>query len=239
MARPIKKGLDYFPLDVNLDDNLELIEAEHGLSGFAIVLKLWQKIYSSGYYIEWNEDSALLFARKINSEITLINSVINSCFNRSIFNKTLFDKYGILTSSGIQKRFLTVCKSSKRTNISFIKEFILVNSEFTDVITETTELNPELSTQRKVKKSKGEDKPKKPKDYLSQTYFEKSKELNSAFIDYLDLRIKNKYTMTDRAVNALITKLRKLSNGNIGTALKIIDEAIIGKWKSFYELKDK
>jgi len=102
-------------------------------------------------------------------------------------------------------------------------------------------LNDRSSTdeQSKVKESKGEDKPKKPKDYLNQTYFEKSEELNSAFIDYLDLRIKNKYTMTDRAVNALITKLRKLSNGNIGTALKIIDEAIIGKWKSFYELKDK
>ena len=59
MARPLKTGLDYFPLDVSFDDNIELLEAEEGLEGFAILIKLWQKIYSNGYYIEWNEDSLL------------------------------------------------------------------------------------------------------------------------------------------------------------------------------------
>ena len=154
MGRPTKIGLDYFPLDVNIDDNLELIEAEHGLQGFAIVVKLWQKIYSNGYYILWNEDSILLFAKKINAELMTVNSVINSCFKRIIFDEKLFNTYKILTSSGIQKRYLTVCSQSKRKSISFISEFKLVNLEFTDIITEFIELPIEFSTQSKVKESK-------------------------------------------------------------------------------------
>ena len=154
MGRHIKIGLDYFPLDVNIDDNLELIEAEHGLSGFAIVVKLWQKIYSNGYYIEWNPDSVLLFSKKINSELTLINSVLNSCFIRKIFDKNLYERYGILTSSGIQKRYLLACSQSKRKSIIFYSEFKLINSEFTELITDEMRFIQEESTQSKVKESK-------------------------------------------------------------------------------------
>lgn len=154
MGRPTKTGLDYFPLDVNIDDNLELVEAEHGLQGFAIVVKLWQKIYSNGYFIEWNDDTILLFSKKINSEITVLNSVVNSCLRRKIFDENLFIKYGILTSSGIQKRFLTACSQSKRKSIIFINEFSLVNSEFTGFISELIPLNPEESAQRKEEESK-------------------------------------------------------------------------------------
>ena len=44
MARPLKDGVDYFPLDTVLDTKFELIEAEYGLTGFAVVVKLLQKI---------------------------------------------------------------------------------------------------------------------------------------------------------------------------------------------------
>ena len=163
MARPIKVGLDYFPLDVSIDDDVELLEAECGLEGFAILIKLWQKIYKSSYYIEWNVDNEMLFARKINSESTKVNSVINACLRRGLFNKEIYEKYSILTSSGIQKRYIKACSDSKRKNIPMIKECILVNSEFTSLITELTSINSELtliessfSTQSKVKKSKEE-----------------------------------------------------------------------------------
>ena len=41
----MKSGLEYFPLDCNMDDKLELIEAEFGITGFGVVVKLFQKIY--------------------------------------------------------------------------------------------------------------------------------------------------------------------------------------------------
>lgn len=70
--------------------------------------------------------------------------------------------------------------------------------------------------------------------FLERVYFEKSKELNDAFRDYLRLRIKSKFTMTDRAISALVNRLRSMSGGNVKEAIRIVDSAIVGKWKSFY-----
>lgn len=140
MARPIKTGLDYFPLDVHIDDSIELLEAECGLEGYAILIKLWQKIYSEGYYIEWNADTALLFSRKIATDAELVNNVIRVCTNRDIFSKTLFTKYSILTSSGIQKRYLYACYQSKRKAITMITQYKLVAEPYDEYITDEIEL---------------------------------------------------------------------------------------------------
>jgi len=165
MARPVKTGLDYFPLDVNIDEKIELIEAEHGLSGFAIIVKLWQKIYANGYFMKWDDDHVLLFTSRINSELTIVNSVINSCFRRGIFDENLYKEYQILTSSGIQKRFFIACKQLKRSNIYAEKHILLVNPEDIGVSSELTIINSEFSTQRKGKEKKG--KEKKEEDSIS------------------------------------------------------------------------
>jgi len=154
MGRPTKTGLDYFPLDVDMDDCIELIETEHGLAGFSIVIKLWQKIYKNGYYLDWSEDVARLFAHRINAELTLINSVINSCFYRNIFNESLYKSHNVLTSAGIQKRYIIACLASKRKSISVSSDLCLLPTELTQYITEFTPFLPVVSTQSKVKESK-------------------------------------------------------------------------------------
>lgn len=154
MGRPTKTGLDYFPLDVDMDDCIELIETEHGLAGFSIVIKLWQKIYKNGYYLDWSEDVARLFAHRINAELTLINSVINSCFYRNIFNESLYKSHNVLTSAGIQKRYIIACVASKRKSISVSSDLCLLPTELTQYITEFTPFLPVVSTQSKVKESK-------------------------------------------------------------------------------------
>lgn len=157
MARPQKVGLDYFGLDVVLDDKIELMEAEYGLEGFAIVIKLWQKIYMEGYYIDWEEDHAVLFGRKINTEITLVNSVVTACLSRGIFDKEIYENFKILTSKGIQKRYLITSKQLKRSYVPMNEHYLLVNSELTSVITELTPINPSISTQKKREEKKRED----------------------------------------------------------------------------------
>ena len=44
MARPFKSGIDYFPLDVLPDDKFEILESEHGIKGFGVLIKLYQKV---------------------------------------------------------------------------------------------------------------------------------------------------------------------------------------------------
>lgn len=91
MARPVKIGLDYFELDCHMDDKVKLIQAEFGLKGFAVVVKLLQKIYGeSGYYCEWNEDVLLLFMSEngLNSDSkNLINEIVAACVRRNFFQR--------------------------------------------------------------------------------------------------------------------------------------------------------
>lgn len=130
MARPVKEGLDYFELDCHMEEKVRLIQAEFGLKGFAIVVKLYQKIYGGfGYYCEWNEDSLLLFMSEngvsSRDEKNLISEIVAACIRRNIFSEKLFNEFGILTSYGVQKRYLNAV--SRREKVELIKEYLLIS----------------------------------------------------------------------------------------------------------------
>lgn len=169
MARPVKVGLDYFPLDVVMNNRMGLIEAEFGLNGFAVVVKLFQEIYGKeGYYCEWTNEVALLFAKKNGVGYNVVSEIVNCAVKRGIFNKEMLQKYSILTSLGIQSRYI----EAKRGKISLIKsEYLLFNVPQTQIsetetrVNETkTPVNVETIPQRKEKESKvNENKEKKNK----------------------------------------------------------------------------
>ncbi|CBH21669.1 protein of unknown function [Acetoanaerobium sticklandii] len=217
MARPLKVGLDYFPLDVNIDDDVELLEAECGLDGFAILIKLWQKIYANGYFIEWNDDIELLFSRKINADKNRVNSVINACLRRNLFDNEIYERHGILTSRGIQKRYITACVSSKRKNIVMEKRYLLVNSQFTPLITELipeeTEFTQEESTQSKVKESKV--KESKEDKANSNEFSISSEELNSIIVAWNSLNLQNLTQIRDKRLLLLKARLKEHSRNSI------------------------
>jgi len=110
MARPFKQGLDYFPLDVSIDDKVKMIDAKFGVAGFGILIKLWQIIYDNSYFTKWTEREVLLYKNRINADINLINDIINECIKWELFNPTTFKEHGVLTSRGIQKRYLEAIK---------------------------------------------------------------------------------------------------------------------------------
>lgn len=129
-GRPIKEGLDYFELDCHMDEKVRLIQAEFGYKSFAIVVKLFQKIYGEfGYYCKWQEDSLLLFMSEngVSSceEKNYITEVVKACIRRDIFSEKLFNEYRILTSFGIQKRYLNA--TSKREKIFLEKAYLLIS----------------------------------------------------------------------------------------------------------------
>lgn len=126
MARPVKQGLDYFPLDVNIDINLQLIEAEFGLTGFAVVVKLLQMIYGErGYYCEYTREVALLFGRQIGLGGNAVSEIVTASIKRGIFDQEMFDKYEILTSAEIQKTYFEAV--NRRRLIEVKNEYLLIN----------------------------------------------------------------------------------------------------------------
>lgn len=124
MSRPSKFGLDYFPLDVTMDEEIELIEAEHGLIGFGVIIKLYQQIYKHGYYMEVSKERLLLFKRKVNVDINSVDAVIKDAINWGLFDENLYYKYNVLTSRGVQKRFVEA--TNRRKEVEFIKEYLLL-----------------------------------------------------------------------------------------------------------------
>ncbi len=125
MSRPQKDGVDYFPFDVVLDEKFDLIEAEFGLTGFAVVVKLYQRVYQRGYYCEWTNEVALLFGHSVGLGGNAVSEIVNAAVKRGIFDKDMFDKCHILTSHGIQERYFEAV--SRRKCVKAKKEYLLVD----------------------------------------------------------------------------------------------------------------
>lgn len=127
-GRSNKVNLDYFELDCHMDEKVRMIQAEYGLKGFAVFVKLLQEIYGeNGYYCEWTQDRELLFMSEngLNSgSLQLLRDIVSACIRRNIFSERLFKKYGILTSSGVQKQYLKA--TVKREAVELKKEYLLI-----------------------------------------------------------------------------------------------------------------
>lgn len=156
MARPKKQGLDYFPLDVVLDDKFDLIEAEFGIKGFGVLIKLYQKIYAeNGYYCEWNSEVALVFTRKNCPDVgaSAVSEIVKSAIKRDIFDKDMFDKYGVLTSRGIQTRFIEA--TSRRSGAAIDEKYsLIINADNNRINVYNNSINVCNNPQSKVKESK-------------------------------------------------------------------------------------
>lgn len=164
-----KVGIDSFLLDCHTNDNISEIEAEYGVKGFAVVVRLWQKIYSEkGYYCEWIERSPLLFLSNWfggNSGVTvsLINEIVDRCLKNGIFNAGMYEDYSILTSERIQTQYFNVVK--RREGIHVKKEYLLISvGKIKDIVYENdvsvcrNQKNVCRNDTSKVKESKGKDK---------------------------------------------------------------------------------
>lgn len=174
MARPKKEGLDYFPKDTGSfsDRKIRRLMNEFGAKGYTIFDCVLCQIYSDkGYYTKRDSEFDFDIADTLCDGITenLVCEVINGCLRIGLFNKELFDKYSVLTSSGIQKRYVL----AKKTGV--IMESMRVNSDETPV-------NSEESTQSKVKKSKV----KESKEEYCENVFLKSDEYEKLRIEFGD-----------------------------------------------------
>lgn len=118
MARPFKKGLDYFPFDVDFFDDDHIIDLmdEYGGFGVSVYLIILTIIYRNGYYIEMPIDKlARSVVRILGSRWARKNTVtqvILFCSEIGLFDKTLVEQ-SVFTSAAVQRRFQNVTARSK------------------------------------------------------------------------------------------------------------------------------
>jgi len=162
MARPAKEGLEYFPLDVDIheDDKLVVVIGKFGTLGFGIVIRLLMEIYKNGYFYPWTEREQYAFSNRVSVDINTVSNVINECIKWGFFDRKLLEEHSILTSHGIQKRYLIA--TVRRVYRELIPEYALVQIDVSDdkndVSVDINAVNDSKmsaeSTQSKVNKKK-------------------------------------------------------------------------------------
>lgn len=170
MARPVKEGLDYFPLYVDIfeDEKIEAISGEFGIKGEIIVVKLLCAIYKKGYFILWSDlIIAQMLKRLPGISKDLLNNVVERLVLWEFFDKDLFHSAGILTSEKIQENFFEATKRRKspKPTLYVLDKFLEnensiesdVNGVNVDINTQANGVNVDINTQSKVKESKVKD----------------------------------------------------------------------------------
>lgn len=251
MARK-KIGLDYFPVDVSWDQSVKVFKAKYGLQGIGFLLAIWQSIYAEGYFAAWGEDEQLLFSSENGLSESETSEMVSFSMDKGIFDRSIFEAHGVLTSHGIQKRYLEAC--FKRSEIIFQKEYLLINpklsassratitvenfkvSKTSVVETERTEKGAERTekgpaeTQRKGEERKGEERKQniiphqQQKTNINALFFSLSSRQPNAFEAKTLVEIKNAYPQ-DKIEYAF------KEAGNAGANLKYVLAVLEGRGK--------
>lgn len=133
MARPTKKGLCYFPLDVAFrkDEKIIKLQFQHGAVGVYVYILILCLIYEQGYYLEMSiDDLAILLMKEINGKkqfvsLNKIQQVIHCCVQCDLFDKSLV-RDNVITAVSIQKQYLM---STKRRADSVIDKYNLLDDK--------------------------------------------------------------------------------------------------------------
>lgn len=162
MARPTAKGVEYFPLNVNFINDLKVrkLLLSCGAESIAVLIYLLSTIYKDeGYFVELHEDEIDLIALDVNVTPEFVLEVINKACEVRFFDVNLYENFNILTSKGIQERYLKI--TERRKNSVVITQFNLinvynnsVNVDINSINVDNNSINVYKSTQSKVKKRK-------------------------------------------------------------------------------------
>lgn len=270
MARPVKEGLDYYPLNADFMSDIKVrrLIRSFGSKSIGVVIALLGMIYGDkGYYILLNDDVAFIISEQTLEDEEIVSQIINKLIEIEFFDKNLYEKHRVLTSKGIQKRFISA--TERRKDVKLITKYNLVNvdnnpsSDVVNVCNNSINVdnNPSSSVvnvgnnqQRKVKKSKEKQSKENTVkncnapsaerrvrtfafESLVVEKYGKDECLTDTFRDFEIMRKAIKKPLTERATKVLLGKLDKLAGNDKELVIKILEQSILNNWQSVYELK--
>lgn len=215
----------YIPLYVNdfLTDE-KLIECNAESTG--VYIRLMCLMHKSEQYGNINlkekdmktEDNVENFANKISRLMPYSKEVIKRALNELIEEEVILLKDNCLIQSRMvadNSLSITRSKSGKKGG--------LANKHKGKFAIAKVKAKPQANTEYEYV-------------IVNDNNYYNNKELNSIFIEYLNMRKKLKMINSDRAINTL---MNKLSNYDDQTKYKMIEQSIVKSWKSVYEVKEE
>ena len=259
-----KIGADYFSKDIDFyeDDKVRLLRAEFGAKGMYLLDYLLCDIYRQyGYYAIWDKSKCFLVSDGAGCGCTpdFVAEFVAGCIRCSFFDKRVFDMFGVLTSAGIQRRFMRVLKNR---DIFYVKTeyFLLDTSNKRDIpdgiLNKLVFVNVEQSG-NKEKSSGNKEKLSDnaysivPNSIVPKSKEERKQEDKSTFDDIIDRytdnedlrfalkehlktrKAKSKAALTNYAIELSLKTLDKLSKTDDGK-IRIVNKSIERGWVGFF-----
>lgn len=256
MARPIKDGVLYFPKDTDFyyDDKIRILRAEFGAKGMYLLDYLLCDLYGkNGYFMKWDKNKCLLVSDGASCGCSpeFVSEFVHRCVACSFFDERVFLVFGVLTSAGIQRRYIRMFNSREKVHIN--KEYWLLDkTNPSDVPTgilskiafqsvSGTE-NPFKNTENPDKSTGNEQKKNKGKDAIASQKKEKEKvsvpeEIRSSFQAYCEMRKSLKKPLTETGIRLALKNLEELAPGDYEKQNRILDQSVFRSWQGLFPLK--
>lgn len=149
-------------MDTDFVNNIKIrrILRSCGANSIAVLVCILGSIYrDEGYYITWNADTVFYVADILGIEESDVINTVEKAIEVDFFSEFMYTSYSILTSKGIQKRYLMA--TERRKNMSINSHYCLlddydnsINVRNNPVNVDNNPVNVYKSTQSKVNKSK-------------------------------------------------------------------------------------
>ena len=260
MARPIREGFDYFPLDTTVftdDSRIRALMYRFGADGFTIYCYLLCRIYREhGYYVVYDEDLEYSIAGDTCVQIGKVRQVMIYLCRRDLLTKVTVTQplHGVdyLTGAGIQRRFQMVSKSRKR-EVCVIKELWLLKREDTEpfikVFPSVGLSGNNMSFSRKNSSFSEEEPPKEKERKENNIYTHpaghprtngwfKDPEIDQAFGSYLRMRLERGDKLTETQIQASVDSILALEE-DTQDMIDSINRATAAGWVNFYPSRRK
>ncbi|MDN6098495.1 MAG: phage replisome organizer protein, partial [Lactococcus lactis] len=156
------------------------VESKNSVIARLVIYELWDLIYAeNGYFLKFDNIQRVLFLGDLPINDEQLTDILDSCFEIGLFEKGLFDKYQILTSESIQKRYMEAV--GRRAKVPIISSYFLlpknsyrninlVNDYINSINDDNNSINDYINPQSKVKESKvNKNKEKENKEKENKT----------------------------------------------------------------------
>lgn len=250
MGRQLKQGLDYLTLDVDFFESVKVrkIKKDCGNQSIPILIALLCNIFrEEGYYVKYDNDLAFLIAEQFGVSEGAVEDTVRKAVSVEFFDSHMFQKYGILTSHGIQQRYFDAVARLKRKSVKVTGDFLCknispgINTDFlrdksNNLWNKSDKVEEEVEVEEE-EEEEVEDKASSPKTEIIKAFSSSSPGLEKSIKKWMDMRKQRKASVSPTALKKNLTQLKKLSNGNIEDAVLIVEQSIENQWLGFWPLK--
>lgn len=242
-GRPRKTGLSYHSSDTDFYEDFKIIDLldRYGPAGVVVYDVILKMIYRRGYYLEIPMNQLALTVQKTvgskwirNKDLVL--QVVQYCADIGLFDKDL-SLQSVLTSAGIQKRYLLATVRSKAQ----IEKYRLIEKESDKPLLNAPQKDI-YDTENGISVTEiqncGANIPRKESKGNNREYIAFPPELEKEFQLYLLVRRSNYGEILPEQIQALRDDLMELTT-DLLEQIAIVKKATASGWKSFYKSKDK